>query len=310
MNFITIFSQILVLFSLILIGYIANKKGIITKDSNKDFSGLILNVTLPALIIKSMQYSFSREMFGKSMKILGISLLVYALAISFSFLITKMSKIEGKEKDVFQFLLIFPNVGFMGYPVINSIYGEIGVFYTSIFNMIFDLLIWTLGVMIMSRSSESKNNLKLKKIISTPGLIAVFIGYSLFLLSISLPKPIYDTLNLLGNATTPLAMIVVGSILAGSKMDMAFKNVKLTIISFIRLIFIPICVYFLLRNVLRLEGLLLGIPVIVFSMPSAANAAIFATRYDNDHILASQGVFLTTLFSVITIPLLIIMLQV
>ncbi|KXZ39050.1 hypothetical protein SAMN05661008_01369 [Alkalithermobacter thermoalcaliphilus JW-YL-7 = DSM 7308] len=310
MNFISIFNQILVLFLLILVGYISNKKGIITKDSNKDLSNLILNITLPALIIKSMQYSFSSEMFKKSISILGISVIVYTIVIGISFLVVKFSNIKGKERDVFQFLIIFPNVGFMGYPVINSIYGEIGVFYTSIFNMIFDILIWTLGVFIISRSSENKDSMNIKRVFSTPGIIAVAIGYSLFLFSISIPKPIYDVLNLVGNTTTPLAMMVVGSVLAGSTIDKAFSNSKLIVVSIIRLIFIPILIYAILKNIFRLEHLMLGIPTIISSMPCAANAAIFATRYESDHILASQGVFLTTLLSAFTIPILILMLQV
>jgi predicted permease len=297
------------LFTLILLGYISNKKGIISQSLNKELSNVILYITLPALVIKSMQYDFSKDMIGKSIKIVLISVSIYLITIVLSYLVVKSLKLEGKIKDIIQFLLIFPNVGFMGYPVISSIYGDSGVFYTALFNMPFNILVWTIGVIIMSRSSREESSINIKKIFLNPGVSALVVGYTLFLLSIKLPRPIYDLLNMLGSATTPMAMIVVGSILAQSKIQDAFKNKYLLIVSFLRLLFIPFGIYIVLKNVFSVDGLVLGVTCVIPAMPCAANAAIFATRFDNDHILASQGVFITTLFSIITIPILVVMLQ-
>ncbi|SHH19852.1 AEC family transporter [Tepidibacter thalassicus] len=310
MDFISTFNQIFMLFTLILLGYIANKKGVVTKSLNKELSNVILYITLPALIIKSMQYDFSKDMMLKSVKIILISIFIYSSTILFSRIIAAILKIEGKTKDIVQFLIIFPNVGFMGYPVISSIYGDSGVFYTALFNMPFNILIWTVGVVIMSRHYKKDNSISIKKILFNPGVFAIIVGYTLFLLSIKLPKPIYDILDILGSSTTPMSMIVVGSILAQSRIQEAFKDKYLIMVSFVRLLIIPLIVYFVLKKILFLDGLILGIPFIICAMPSAANAAIFATRFENNHVLASQGVFITTLFSVITIPILVAMLQV
>ncbi len=305
MNFWATFNQILMLFTLILLGYIANKKGIITKALNKELSNVILYITLPALVIKSMQYSFSKDILAKSAKIIFISACMYIFTIFLSYIVVSASKIEGKTKDIIQFLLVFPNVGFMGYPVIYSLYGDSGVFYTALFNMPFEITVWTFGVYLMCRNSDQEEGFHIKKVFLNPGIPALITGYSLFLFSIKLPKPMYDTLNLLGSATTPMSMIVVGSILAGSNMKEAFKRKELLAVSFFRLLFISFIMYFVLKNGFAVKEFVLGVPVIIAAMPSAANAAIFATRFDNDHILASQGIFITTLFSILSIPIMV-----
>ena len=310
MSFISIFTQIITLFSLILAGYIANKKGVITKALNKELSSVILYITLPALVIKSMQYKFSKEMMSKSLTTVIISICIYTCVIGFSYLAAKVLKVEGRNKDIFQFLLIFPNVGFMGYPIVNSVFKDIGVFYAALFNMPFDIFLWTLGITIMCRSSKKGTTLDLKKILYNPGIPSIAIGYTLFLFSIKLPTPIYDVLNMLGSSTTPLSMILVGSILSQSNIMDVFKNKKLFVVSFLRLLFIPFLIYVILKNVFSLSGLILGIPFVISAMPSAANAAIFATRFENDEILASQGIFITTLLSIVTIPMLVSFLRV
>ncbi|CAH2211868.1 AEC family transporter [Tepidibacter aestuarii] len=309
MNFMSTFNQVFMLFALILIGYTANKKELITQNLNKELSNIVLYITLPALIIKSMQYDFSKEMLKSSIGIIIISISMYLMSILISFFVIKNLDVKGKIKDIIQYLIIFPNVGFMGYPVISSIYGDSGVFYTALFNMPFNILVWSLGVMIMSRHSDKDNSVNIKQIVFNPGMFAIITGYTLFLLSIKIPTPIYNILNVLANTTTPMSMILVGSILAQSSIKEAIRNKYLLIVSCLRLLIIPFIVYLTLKNVFHLNGLLLGIPSIVSGMPSAANCAIFATKYDNDHILASQGIFITTLLSVITIPLIVFMMN-
>lgn len=305
MNFISTFNQILVMCIMILIGFLANKRKIITNSIDTELSNLILYVLLPALIIKSMQYEFSQEIMKNSMKMLGMSLGIYAIIIGFSFLAVRILRLEGKQRDILQYMLIFSNVGFMGYPIISFVYGDIGVFYTALFNMPFNLLTWTVGVTIMSRSSDSKEKFSLKRVLFNPGLAAIVVGYTLFLTSTKVPESIYNVLNMLGSATTPMSMIVIGSILSKSNMGQLFTNIKLNIIAVFRLLVNPLVVFLLLKFIVGMDGMLLGIPTIIIGMPVAANCAIFATKFENDKFLASQGVFVTTLLSLLTIPVVI-----
>src|SRR5690554_5277816 len=187
--------QISILFLLLLVGYLGKKFKVISNDMNRDVTNLIIYISLPAMMITALSsYEFSMEMLIKSGKLLAISWSVYGFSIVLSYLFSRILKIEGTTRDVFQFMVVFSNVGFMGYPVINAIYGSEGVFYTAIYNLPFNILIWTFGVMVMSRPSRNaepmgnRGGLNLKVFLN-PGIAAVFIGFAMFLTSTKLPGP-------------------------------------------------------------------------------------------------------------------------
>ena len=308
MTFIMLFNQIAILFALILVGYVARSFNILNSDLNKGLSRLVLQITLPALIIKSMQFSFSREVMMGSVKIILLSILAHGVAIAIAYISVKILKYKDPEASVFRFMLIFSNVGYMGYPIIKVIYGDLGVFYTALFNIIFNVLLWSLGVVLMAKDNGKRaDDVNYFKILTNPGILAVFIGFSLFLLSIKINYIVFETLNLLGETTVPLSMLLIGSMLAEVPIKEIFSDTRLLVISFLRLIAIPalvwICFY-----ILGLRGILLGIPVLVTAMPAAANTAVFATIYETEPQLASKGVFITTLLSMVTIPLIALLL--
>ena len=291
MQFTSVLNQAAVLFILLIVGFILKKIKIITDEFGKDLSQLILTITLPALIITSMNYEFSKEMFNNSVLILLFGILAYIFMIIVAMIFTKLLHTKEPQKSIYKFIIIFSNTGFMGYPILDSIFGEIGVFYGAIFNLLFNILLWTLGVILVSPVDERKINLKT---LINPGVISVVTGFTLFLLSIDIPYVIYQPLKLIGNTTTPLAMMLVGSLLGDAKFREVFSNYRLIIIAGLRLLIIPVALLLIL-SLFNLPEIVTITLVIVCGMPSAANAAIFARRYDSDYLLASQGVFLTTL---------------
>ncbi|ABR46936.1 Auxin Efflux Carrier [Alkaliphilus metalliredigens QYMF] len=308
MAFINTFYEIFILFILMAVGYGAKRYNILNNQLGKGISNLILNVTLPALIIKSMQFEFSSELLRMSMQIMLISLLSYGIAIGISYAATKMMKSDGTQRDVFQCILIFSNVGYMGYPVVNAIFGEMGVFYTALFNLPFNFLMLTLGVALLRRSGTGhQKKTDIKAILSNPAIIAVGLGFILFLSPWTLPYVIYGALDGLGETTTPLAMLVIGSLLADIPIKEMFNEKKLLTVSFFRLVLTP-AVVMLVLHLFGVEGILLGVPVVIMAMPAAANIPVFATIYESDYYLASKGVLVTTLLSLLTIPLLTLML--
>ena len=302
-------NQIMVLFLLLIIGYIGKKYKVISNDMNHDVSNLILFIALPALMITSLSsYDFSRDMLLKSGKLMTISVGVYALSIALSYLIPKLLKIEGTNRDIFQFMVVFSNVGFMGYPVVNAVFGSQGIFYTALYNLPFNILLWTFGVMVMSRPMRGKSKPKLNDrgsldlmVLLNPGIVSVFIGFAMFLTSTKLPIQIFQALDMLGNTTTPLSMIFVGSILADMEVKKIFTNKDAFIGSTVRLIVLPLIVLIILKP-FHLDKIMIGIPVIITAMPGAANCTIMAEKYGNDSRLGSQVVFISTLLSMITIP--------
>lgn len=301
MNYSAILNQVIVLFFIMIVGYIARKRNIINSTTNKGLSELLLSITLPAMIIVSFNYSFSKDMLLKAATLLAISSVIHiSLAI-----ISKplYSKFPWKVNSILRFITVFSNCGFMGYPVVSSVYGKLGIFYTAIFNIPFNVLMFTWGVMFFTRKKNFKS---IGKDILNPSLISIFIGLLIFILSIKLPYPLYKTLDLIGSTTTPLSMIVVGSMIAEIDIKNVFTGIEIYYSALVRLVLIPITVLIILR-LFGAKGIYLGIPVLITAMPAAANTAIMAEKYKVDSILASRVVFVTTILSAITIPLIILL---
>ncbi len=312
--------QVMVLFLLILAGYIIKKLNVITDNINKELTNLILYVTLPSFLLTAMNFDFSPEVLVKSGKLVAISLSIYAFTTLLSYGVAKVFKIKGNTKDILQFIIVFSNVGFMGYPVAQAVFGEVGTFYAAIYNLPFNILIWTLGVYFMTRKHEEEYSISdiesspqigetkfSWKVFVNPAIVAVISGFIMFVFSIKLPAPIFNTLKLIGDTTTPLAMMFIGTTLADVDYKDIFVDKRAFLFSIIRLLIIPVMAMLVLQF-LGFKDYLVGIPVIILAMPAPAMVTILATKYNNDYHLASKTVFLSTLFSILTIPLVLILL--
>lgn len=298
MNLSNIFIQVLVLFILILVGYIARKKNLLDEHSTSKLSSLTMSIFLPAMIINSMQIDYSPQMIDNIFKLLLISAFMYA----FTFLIAYSLKFifkSSKDIGIYQYVVMFSNVGFMGYPIVEAILGKKAVFYTAIFNLPFNLLVLTLGTYFLSKHKENFS-FSFKSLIN-PAILSIFIGLIIFISGFNIPNFINKPLTMLGDITTPISMLIIGSMLCASSASECFFNKKLYFIGFIRLILLPVSIYLLFKGQIK-DSLLLSIPIVMSAMPAAANTAIMADEYDANTSLASQAVFLTTLFSIVTIP--------
>lgn len=304
-------TQVSILFLLIVVGFIVKKMGIVSDHINDEIGQLIMKVTLPAFIIVSMNYEFSYKALIESFQLIVMSFVIYLGVIILSFLLVKLLKVKKHQTmDVYQYALTFSNVGYMGYPVVSLVYGSEGVFYAALYNLSFNLLVWTYGIYLMTRHQNKHVEITVMqriKHILNPGIVAVIIGFTLFLTSFHLPVPIYETLKMIGNTTTPLSMMFIGFLLSEVKFQALFETWKDYVVILVILLVFPLLVYLSL-NFLGYSSYMLGIPVLIVAMPAAANAAIFASLYDNDAILASKLVFISTLLSVVTVPLFMVLL--
>ncbi|MGX9756165.1 AEC family transporter [Clostridioides difficile] len=300
MNFSNIFIQVAVLFIIILVGYFIRKFNLLDEHCTSKLSNLTMTIFLPSMIISSMQINFDNKMIQKILLLLFISLVMYIVSIVIAFLLKYILKCEDtKDLGIYQYIVVFSNVAFMGYPVIEAVLGHEAIFYTAIFNLPFNLFSFTLGIYLLSKGSTTKG-FSMKSLIS-PATIAVVIGLFLFITGLRLPQFINDPLEMLGSMTTPISMIIIGSLLANSSAIDCFVNKRLYLVTIVRLLVLPVIIYFILKGWVN-DKMILAIPVVISSMPAAANTAIFANQYDSNVTLASQCVFFTTLFSVISIP--------
>ena len=292
-----VLNKIISLFLIILIGVYGSKKNIINEEINKGLRRILLEITLPLLVINSFSFEFSDGM-GKNVLtafIYSITFMALGAIISYIFLFP----LKGEKKKILHFANVFSNCGFIGFPIINSLYGAEGVVYTSIFNMVFTIALWTYGVMIFSDKMLKE---KIKKVLVNPAIIAVYIGIPIMLLNIKLPSFLLDTTKIVGDMTAPISMIIVGSILSKVRIKDVFKEISIYYEALIKLIIIPL-ILFLIKIIIKDNTTVINTIIVLQAMPAAAMTSIFAADFNKEKEYSAKVVFMTTLLSIITIPI-------
>lgn len=298
-EFLTVADQIFILVLLMAVGYVAYAAGVMDRHSTRKISGFLINVTIPALIISSMQVPFSSSRLLESEEMLLLTGALYIFSFLIAWGVSRVLSRSPREEGVYQFALVFSNVGFMGFPVINAIYGSDALFFVAIFNLVFNIFVFSVGIAMMTRGQSRAFD---PKMLLNPGIVASILGFLLFLGSVEIPSPFIDSIDILGGVTTPLAMIIVGALLATFPVAEMIGTWRTAAASFVRLIALPVAFWFLLRPFVS-DPLVFGVLIILAAMPAAANTSIFAEEYGSDARLASQIVFISTIFSLVTIPL-------
>lgn len=288
MKSLIVFRQIIMLFLIIGVGYYASKKGIIDEKMNKGLSDFIVRITLPLLILSSFKGNYLPDMMSIIIKILVFTVLIFIFSIIISNLLN--IKISRGKKSIAVFTGIFSNCGFIGFSILNIVYGQKGILYASIFNLVYNLFVWTFGIRIFVKKTDENI---LKKVLVNPNIISVFIGLILIVFSISIPSILENFCTAVGGMTTPLSMIVIGSILTQVEIKEIFKDFSLYYISLLRLLIIPFLIYLIL-TLLKVDNLVKSIIVISEAMPAATLCPILAQSYGGNVKYASQAVFITT----------------
>lgn len=297
-EFFPILSGIVTLFLMTGTGFIAFRTGYITREGASGLSSLLVNITLPCLIIGSMQVPLSPDRVSDIGWIFLIEAIYYLIAFISGVILTYFLSVSRFESGVVRFMLLFSNIGFMGYPVSYALFGEESCFYVTLVNIPFGFLVFTLGISLLRPDFVKLNDFYR---ILTPGLVASVIGLLFFFTGITIPSPLSDTLDLLGSVTTPLAMVVIGALLATFPIGTVFSDWRIWAVCGFRLAVIP-CVLLLVITRLVSDPMLVAIPVLLAAMPVAANTVLMAEEYGVNAEFASKGVLLSTLLSLLTLP--------
>lgn len=299
----TVFNQVLILFLIMVVGFYTRKRGILNEVVNKKLSELLLKVTSPLLVISSFQVSFTQEILENVFIIFIFALFAHIVSIFLGQLL--FIRYKDSKKKIMKFSAIYSNCGYMGFPLLESLFGKIGVLFGSVYVAAFNIFLWTNGVMIFTNKKKLDRN-TIKKALLNPGILSVVIGMLLFLFSIKLPHPVAKSIELVGAMTAPLSMLIVGANLASCDFKKLLKGLDIYYISVIRLIVLPLLAFGALK-LLGFSDMLLSICVLLVAMPVAAATAIFAEMYEEDAIFASRIVALSTLASIVTIPLIMLL---
>lgn len=290
--------QVFILFVLIFAGFICVKIGAIKSDSKKAFSDLLINLIVPAMLINSYITDYNSDIFSNLIESFKLSAL-FILAGLFITMILGI-KIKDKNAPIVKFACIFSNAAYMGFPLIQSLFGDEGLIYASAFVTVFNILLWTVGYGMLSRKVKVKEIAK--SIFSTPVIISVIIGLIIFVGKIPVPEIIQKPLNYIGSMNTPISMIITGIIIAGSSFNKIIKNKHLLFIISVRMIIIPF-VCLLIFKLLNISGTAANIVLLLEACPSAAITSVFAVQFNFDEDLAAGAVIITTFLSIITLPI-------
>lgn len=317
-----VFNQMISLFLLMLTGYLANRFGVIDKTFESKVSRFIVNISLPATILNAVTGSdmpHDQEMLPIFIAAVSIFLVAHVVCHFIQKII--------RWNPTYELMLNYSNLGFMGIPIISTLYGGEYVLHVSIFMMTFNLSLFSYGVYLLSRdasenrsisaaaasgkvlsqspdsaseSDQKTSGFSVKKLLS-PGILSAFLAIGIYLLDIRLPQHAVSLFSTVGATTTPLAMIVIGSTLAGVKFSTVFTDKELYLFSFLKLLVLPLITFFVLRFFIK-DRTLLEISTILSGCPIAGNVSMLCMEYNRDVTLVSKGICISTLLSMISIP--------
>lgn len=296
-----IINQMLVLFIVMVIGYIANKKSILDENVNRKISSLLLNITAPALILSSVVNQDKKGNPDLVINVVILGIILYAILPFIGKLLGKFLKVPKEDKNLYEFMTIFSNVGFMGFPVIESIFGSEAIFFVAIINLLFNVFCFSYGIYLISENDKVTFDFK---ILINPGIVVSIISIIIYITNLQVPTILKETTSMIGGITTPLAMMLIGSSLSQIPVKEVFLEKKLYPYTFLKQLIIPIIFFLILKQIITNE-LILGIIIIVSAMPVGATAIMFCNEYEGNTKLASKTIFITTLCSVVTIPVLV-----
>ena len=287
------------LFALMMVGVIANKVHIITSQNRKSFSDLLINIVLPCNIVNSFlsKVEISDSFFRNCVLMLLLSSGIQIFATFISKLL--FARFEKKKKNIMSYGLICSNSSFIGLPIAETLYGSIGVMYTSIYQIPTRFTMWTAGLSLFT-SVDKKD--AFKKLAKHPCIIAIFVGFFLMLLPVSLPSFLQNTIASISRCTIVLSMLVIGAILAETDIRTIFTK-EVLYYTAIRLLLFPLFIFAVLQP-FHLDPLLISICVIMSGMPAGSTTSVLADKYNCDPAFASRIIFVSTLFSIFTIPIL------
>ena len=285
------------MFLIMLVGLFFRKKNIISQEGKKNLTDLVIYLILPCNIVKSFMIEFDSSTLLNFGWILLISVLIQVFCAILAK--TLYRRTEEEHRPVLMYATVASNSGFLGNPVAEGVFGSMGLALASVYLIPQRIVMWSAGVSYFTKGTDRKAIVK--RVLTHPCIIAVFLGMILMLTQVSLPSFLDAALKDIGNCNTAMSMLVIGTILADVKpKEMLDKSIFL--FSGLRLVLIPLVVY-VGCLAFRVDGLVTGVSVLLAAMPAASTTAILAAKYDGDAVYASKCVVLTTILSLIATPL-------
>ncbi len=301
----------LTLFAIVVVGYIAGKLGYMGETFDKRLSKVVIDITCPALILSS---AMTGELPDRRyiLPLLGISVLTYALLTGVALLLPRFLTKKKDDEGVIGFAMMFGNVGFMGYPIVASIFGHEAVFYAAVLNVVNTFTVFTIGTMLVVGKNQSTVEEKemsrkkmLRKVLYSTPMLSAYLTMLIVALEIKdIPEFISQPLTMIGNITVPAALLIIGSSMSQLPLRALLGNGTIYATTLMRLAILPVGIHYLM-TFLGFSSFVVGINTVVIAMPVATYGTILCLRHGKDTTLITEVTFITTLLAMISIPLLV-----
>jgi len=289
-------NQLANMFLFLIIGFIMRKKKIGGDGVSKTLSALLVNVFLPAMFILNFRDNFTVENITGNFKLLLCGLCVLLISIIPAKIFSKLLAKTPLQKDVYMYSLLIPNLGYMGYPLMEAVFGVQMQFYMMMFAIPYQLTIYTYGMYILNPNRE----LSLKKVLN-PIMISLVIGMVSGLFKLRFPEFIEKAFSGASDCMSPSAMILTGFVLGGTEIKPLFTDIRLFIAALLRGVVIP-GVFLLVMLLLQLDSVYIIVATVLLSMPMGLNSIVFPEAYGGDSLTGAKATFMSNLVSIITIP--------
>ena len=288
-----------VLFIIVILGYVACKLGYMGDKFDKKLSSIVVDITCPLLVLSSVMGDDLPDR-TLILPLLGVGFLTYIILLVFGFWVPRLISKSHDDQGMIGFALMFANVGFIGYPIVSSIFGPHAVFYAALLNMPNTFFIFTAGVMLIKGEYSLKQFNP--KVLISPAMLGAFLAAIIVALGIHTPDIIARPVTMVGNITVPAALMIIGSSMAKLPLRDIIGSTKVYITALLRLTVVPLSIYFLFK-VCGVNDMVNNINTVVIAMPVASFGTMFCLKYGRNPSLITETTFITTLGSIITIPL-------
>jgi len=296
----------LTLFAIVVVGYVAGKLGYLGGEFDRQLSRLVINITCPALILSSAMTGVLPDR-RFILPLLLISVITYAVLTGAAFLLPRYLTRRREDEGAVGFALMFGNVGFMGYPVVASIFGHEAVFYAAVLNVVNTFTVFTIGTILITGRSEVGGKRFQKKVLYSTPMIAAYLTMLIVALEIdNIPGFVSQPLTMIGNITVPAALLIIGSSMSQLSLYTMLGNRTVYATTLLRLAVLPLVVYYL-TSLLGFSEFVVNINTVVIAMPVATYGTILCLKYGRDTTMITEVTFITTLLSMLTIPLLVML---
>lgn len=290
--------QVLVMFLLILVGYLAVRAQVLSAEARRSFSTLLVNIVVPAMIVDSYLIPFDPDILANLVRTALVSTGALLIGLGIALLATR--RMQSPDRPILRFAITFSNAGYMGFPLIEALFGAEGLLYASIFNTFFNILIWTAGIALLDPGAKGAN--PVRELVKKPALLAVALGLVLYLGRVPVPDLIAQPIGLLGGMNTPLSMLITGIIIATSDLKAVIRRGALWQTILLRMLAVPAAAV-LLCLATGTGGMVGAVIILLEACPCAAITSVFAVQYRYDEQLAAGAVVVSTLLSIAALPL-------